>query len=363
MKRYGFILVAVISLLVTGTEANAASRPDLVIKGFQQYVASAKSALVAAKVNYDSKVSSINIDYAKALEIAKSTYDREVLSAKNLYEPQINSSLQSIKEAKAKLLTVNQVRVLKQGNERSKWGYLNCPSNRLDCIYVDKGELFVVGEITTLKSIVGENVDYLAEVLSMVDTGLIELINSVEFKKAASIIREEPLKIKSNTALWDSANSAASAKQIKANESARLAASAPLMLLMDNFETSKLSLESQIIAGNWAIRAAKRASKNPSTFEKAFVTAFKFEYNVKGLDRLANMSFADLNSLRLLLSQYATIELADKAASIDASYNYLAAERINKAVDDVFTSDEEFQTSAKLVAAQFKKLTKVTLKF
>jgi len=363
MKRYGLILIAVVSLLLAGPNANAASKPELVIKGFQQYVANAKSALVSSKVNYESKVSSINSEYSKAIEAAKLTYDREVLTAKNLYEPQINSSLLSIKEAKTKLLTVNQVRVLKQGNERSKWGYLNCPPTRLDCVYVDKGELFVIGEVTTLKSIIVENVDYLAEVQSMVDAGLIELLNSVDYKKASNLIREEPLKIKANTALWDSANSAAVSKQKAANEAARLAASAPLMLLMENFEVNKSTLEAQISAGNWAIRAAKRASKNPSTFEKAFVTAFKFEYNVKGLDRIANMSFADLNSLRLLLSQFSTIELADKAASIDASYNYLAAERINKAVEDVFTSDEEFQMPAKLVVAQYRKLTKVTLKF
>lgn len=117
------------------------------------------------------------------------------------------------------------------------------------------------------------------------------------------------------------------------------------------------------MAGNLAIRAAKRAAKNPSVFDKAFVTAYKFDYNVKGLDDIANLSFSSLNTLRSYLSQFSIIELADKAAGVDASYNYLAAEKINKSVGNVFTKDEEFQSPAKLVAALYKKLTKVSLKF
>ena len=132
---------------------------------------------------------------------------------------------------------------------------------------------------------------------------------------------------------------------------------------MDTFESDKTLYENQISAGNLAIRAAKRASKNPSVFDKAFVTAYKFDYNVKGLDDIANLSFSSLNTLRSFLSQFAIIELADKAASVDASYNYFSAEKINKSVGNVFTSDEEFQVPAKLVASQYKKLTKVSLKF
>jgi hypothetical protein len=135
------------------------------------------------------------------------------------------------------------------------------------------------------------------------------------------------------------------------------------MVLRDTYETNRTLLENQIVAGNSAIRAAKRASKNPTTFDKAFVTAYKFEYNLKGLDDVANLSFASLNTLRSFLSQYAIIELADKAAGVDASYSYLSAEKINKSVGNVFTSDEEFQTPAKLVAAEYRKLTKVNLKF
>jgi hypothetical protein len=363
MKRMAFVGLIVTSLILSSTGASAATKPELVLKGFQSYVANAKSSLSSNKAKYDGNVSAISATYANSVSAAKSTFDKEMLAAKSLYEPQINASNQIIKDAKAKLLTVNQVRVLKQGTERGKWGYLNCPTTRLDCKYVDKGELFVIGEVTTLKSFAGDNVDYLAEIKTMVDQGLIELLNSVEYLKASNLILLEPTKIKSLTAQWDSANTLATIKQTKALDEARSTASIPLSELMQKYELDKLVLENQITAGNIAIRAAKRASKNPSVFDKAFVAAYKFEYNVKGLDDIANLSFSSLNTLRSLLSQYAIIELADKAAGIDSAYNFAAAEKINKSVGNVFTSDEEFQEPAKLVAAQYKKMTKVTLKF
>jgi hypothetical protein len=352
------------SLILSGTSASAATKPDLVLKGFQSYVANAKSALSSSKVKYEAGVAAINAIYSNSVTIVKSTFDKEILAAKNLYEPQIEASKQIIKEAQAKLLTVNQVRVLKLGTFRGYWGNLDCPTSRPQCVSLDdKGNLFQVGEVTKLKAIMGERTDYLYEIQLMIDLGLIEMLNSVEYQKAALLIRFEPDKIKTLTAQWDAASKAASTKQSAALEVARVTASEPLMSLMESYESNKESLEKQIVAGNLAIRAAKRASKNPSIFDKAFVAAYRFDYNAKGLDDVANLSFSSLNSLRSFLSQFAIIELADKAAGVDASYTYLAAEKINKSVGNVFTSDEEFQIPAKLVAAQYRKLTKVSLRF
>ena len=84
---------------------------------------------------------------------------------------------------------------------------------------------------------------------------------------------------------------------------------------------------------------------------------------MKWLDDIANLSFSSLSTLRSYLSQFALIKLADTAVGVDSSYDYLAAEKVNKTVGNVFTSDEEFQATAKLVVAQYRKLTKVTLKF
>ncbi len=364
MKRKLLVLICLITVIFSNNVASAATKPDLVLKGFQAYVANAKSTLSSNKIRYESSVAAINSTYSSSVALAKLNFEKEMLAAKNLYEPQIETSRKTIKDAQVKLLTVNQVKVLNLGTFRSYWGNLECPTTRPQCISLDdKGELFKVGEVTRLKSIMGERADYLYSVQLMIDLGLIEMVNAVEYQKAASLIRFEPDKIKTLTSQWDVANAAASAKQTAALDAARITASGPLMSLMESYESSKESLENQIAAGNLAIRAAKRASKNPSIFDKAFVVAYKFDCNAKGLDDIANLSFANLNTLRSFLSQFAIIELADQAAGVDASYSYLAAEKINKSVGNVFTSDEKFQIPAKLVASQYRKLTKVSLKF
>ena len=364
MKKMIFVAILITSLVFSGNTASAATKPALVLKGFQMYVANAKSALSLSKTNYDANVSAINVSYGNAVATAKATFEKEISAAKNLYEPQINTSKQNIKDAQNKLLTVNQVKVLKLGTSRGYWGNLDCPTTRPQCVSLDdKGNLFQIGEVTKLKAIMGERADYLYEIQLMIDLGLIEMLNSVEYQKAASTIRFEPDKIKSFTTQWDLANAAATTKQNTALEVARLTASGPLSNLMDKYESDKVLYENQISAGNLAIRAAKRASKNPATFDKAFVTAYKFDYNAKGLDDIANLSFSSLNTLRSFLSQFAIIELADKAAAVDSSYSFASAERINKSVGNVFTVDDEFQGPAKLVAQQYKKLTKVTLRF
>ena len=366
MKRLGLSLGLILCLVVQILpSANAATKYDLVLKGFQTYVLTSKSSLSNATQKYNNDVASINAIYTSSVQTAKTIFDNEILSAKNLYEPQINNATQRIKDAQAKLLTVNQVKVLKQGTDRNNWGYLNCSTTRPDCIYVDKGPLFLIGEVTTLKTFAGDpwEFDYLLGIQKMLDDGLIELLNLVEYQKAVNTIRTDTGNRKSLTAQWDSANSSATNKQSGALNSARLIAGVPLSELMQNYDSNKLAFGNQITAGNSAIRAAKRASKSPSVFDKAFVTAYKFEYNVKGLDDIANLPFSSMNTLRSVLSQYAIIELADQAVGVNAVYSYSAAEKINKSIGNVFTSDEEFQSRAKLVTAQYKKLTKVSLKF
>jgi len=180
MKRMAFLGLIVTSLIFSGTSASAATKPDLVLKGFQSFVANAKSALVSNKVKYDGDVAAITAIYTNSVSAAKSTYDKEILAAKNLYEPQINNLTQAIKDAQAKLLTVNQVRVLKLGTFRGYWGDLDCPTARPQCASLDdKGNLFQVGEVTKLKAIMGERADYLYEIQLMIDLGLIEMLNPV----------------------------------------------------------------------------------------------------------------------------------------------------------------------------------------
>ena len=92
MKRIAFAGLIVTSLILSGTSASAATKPELVLKGFQSYVANAKSTLSINKTKYDANVAAINATYSTSVASVKSTFDKEILTAKNLYEPQIESS-------------------------------------------------------------------------------------------------------------------------------------------------------------------------------------------------------------------------------------------------------------------------------
>jgi hypothetical protein len=151
-------------------------------------------------------------------------------------------------------------------------------------------------------------------------------------------------------------------KRNKAQEAANLVSYNQISPLDKKLESDRILFESQVTAGNLAIKAAKRAANSASVFDKSFVTAYKFAYNVKWLDDLANLPISSLTSLRSILSQFEIIKLADQAASVDSKYSYSTAEKINKSVGNVFTSESEYKLSAKIVVAQYKKLTKVSLK-
>ena len=363
MKKLQVAIVLILLTTFLPTPAQGATKSDLVINGFQKYVSAAKSSLVSSKTEYDAKVFAINTVYSANISSINKTFDSEILSSMALYGPQISASKKAISEAQEKLLTVNGVRVLNLGTFRDYWGNLDCPQERPNCKSLDdKGELFKVGEVTRLKTFMGTRADYLYEIQLMIDLGLIEMLFPNEYQVAAKTIRFEPDKIKTLTAKWELADAEASDKKKKALDAANLAKYIQISPLDKKLEIERIQYESQITAGNLAIKAVKRAAKSATIFDKAFVTAYKFAYNVRWLDDLANLPISSLTSLRSILSQFEMIKLADQAAVVDSKYSYSAADKINKSVGNVFTIEEEYKVSAKLVAAQYKKMTKLTLK-
>ena len=365
MKKAIVALVLIILSVCEIQPVNAISTPDIVLRGFEKYVLNSKSELTTAteKFNMDTEV--INARYSAAIQTASTTYDSEILMAKKRLDPQIENSIQILKNAEAKLLTVNQVKVLMQGNDRNKWGFLNCSVARPECKADDKGELFQIGEVTTLKTYPGDPSEfyYIRDVQKMVDDGLIELMNPGEYLKVTKVIQSEPDNTKYLNEQLQSLILITTKMRDNALNSAKLISDAELFQLTQSYESKQQAYKNQINAGNAAIRATKRAKKNPGYFEKAFVTAFKFEYNAQGFDDIANLPLSSLNSLRSILSQYTVIDLANEAAAVSAYYSYSGADKINKIAGKVFTVDKEFQISAKLVAEQFKKFTKIALKF
>jgi len=362
------VIVSIILIILGASNlqpVNAASVSDIVLRGFQSYVLNSKLELTSATEKFNKDKEELNAIFSDAIQNANITYDSEISIAKKRLDPQIENSIQILKYAEEKFLTVNQVKVLMQGNDRNKWGYLNCSVARPDCKADDKGELFQIGEVTTLKTYPGDPLVfyYFRDIQKMVDDGLIELVNPVDYLKLTKVIQSEPDNIKYLNEQLQSAILISTKMRDNALNSAKLISDAKLFQLTQSYESKRQGYKNQIDAGNAAIRATKRAKKNPAYFAKAFVTAFKFEYNANGLDDIANLPLSSLNSLRSILSQYTVIDLANEATAVNAYYTYSDADKINKSVGNIFTADEDFQISAKLVTAQFRKFTKITLKF
>jgi hypothetical protein len=301
VKRLGKVsgLLLSISLVATVsiTPAHAVTSPNKALAAFNGYLKDAKDK------------------YASGMAKAKSDYEN-ALSAKQAL----------IASAKNDFKQFNRIKVLKLGENRNYWGSFNCPSNRPDCIYVDKGPKFEVGEVTTIKDVVAESIPPLDEIEIIIGLGLIELQTPTEYRRAAATIKSETLAIE---------------------------------VLKKNYAATRAALESdyeKALVVEPAILAIKRASKNPKDFDKAFVTALKFEYNVQGLDELANMPFRYIDSFKALDSAVKVTKLSQDADMVADRYTMSGAQRINRICGNTFLSDPEFRNMYASISSLYKQL-------
>jgi hypothetical protein len=262
--------------------------------------------------------------FSNYLKKAEMAYSTGMATAKSDYEKTLAIKQSAISLAKSDFKQFNRVKVLKLGDNRNYWGSFNCPASRPECIYVDKGPKFEVGELTTIKDAVAENIPSIDEIELIVSLGLIELQTPTDYRRATATIKSETLAIDT---------------------------------LNKNYASTRLALESayeNAMVVEPAILALKRASKNPKDFEKAFITALKFEYNVQGLDELANLPFRYINSLKALDSAVKVTKLSQEADSVASNYTMAAAMKINKICGSTFTSDAKFKTMFSQVASLYQ---------
>jgi hypothetical protein len=255
-----------------------------------------------------------------------------MIAAGNLYQPQITSTENKIKEAKSKFLTSNQVRVLKLGDNRNYWGNFDCPATRPACIDIDKGPKFQVGEITTIKSLIADKSEYLEEMEIIFGLGLVEILNPSTYQEASKTIRTENSSLISLKEQYKSAQNSISYKR-------------------------DTGLEVEI-----ALVAAERASKSPSNYDKAFVAALKFEQNRMKLNQLASTPWRYLQNYKALSSAIRVTRLSDQADVVAENYSYSRALAINASCGNAFTGDLVFKNTFKSISAIYKQATKVTLK-
>ena len=307
MKRYQKVCVVFAVLMLSGscsTSAYGASKSQKVIDAFENYSASVDS-----------------------------TYYAELLSASNVYQPQIDLVNKKIKDAKLRFLASNQVKVLKLGDNRNYWGNFDCPTTRPSCIYVDKGPLFQVGEVTNIKSLIADKNEYLDEIDIILGLGLIEIINLPTYQEASKTIRSETINLNTITQQYKGVQNTISLK--------------------------KYTTE---IAAEMGLLAAQRAAKSPSNYDKAFVVALKFEQNRLKLNELASTNWKYINNYKALSSAISVTRISNQADSVSENYSYSRAASINSSCGSAFTGESGFKSSFNLVASVYKMATKVSIK-
>lgn len=362
MKRI-LALGLVVSLFSTPFTANAATKPSVVTAAFKTLLNTATNSMDALDEKYEADVDALDTALAEATRSADSTYDSEFSAAASLYTPQISAINVKIAEAKTKFVSVSSVKVLNLGTFRSYWGNLNCPTTRPNCIDTDKGEKFVVGEVTTIKEFLSTNyTDSLPEIDIMVSQGLIELAKPAEYLAVASTIRNEPLNIKLLSTKFSDAQTAARNKQSRAISTATALRESSLADLDDEYESAKAQLEAQETAANLALLAAKRATKDASNFDKAFAVAYKFEYNRQMLNQIADDAWSGDWTFRTIDSIIKVSRLANSGDVIAKSYSMKNGTAFNSSVGNAFTNEPEFRAALKVLSAIYKKATNNTLK-
>ena len=307
MKRYQKVCVVFAVLMLSGscsTSAYGASKSQKVIDAFENYS-----------------------------ESVDSTYYAELLSASNVYQPQIDLVNKKIKDAKLRFLASNQVKVLKLGDNRNYWGNFDCPTTRPSCIYVDKGPLFQVGEVTNIKSLIADKNEYLDEIDIILGLGLIEIINLPTYQEASKTIRSETINLNTITQQYKGVQNTISLK--------------------------KYTTE---IAAEMGLLAAQRAAKSPSNYDKAFVVALKFEQNRLKLNELASTNWKYINNYKALSSAISVTRISNQADSVSENYSYSRAVSINSSCGSAFTGESGFKSSFNLVASVYKMATKVSIK-
>lgn len=361
MKK-SLISIFVIVFFASLSPVQAATKATTVTAAFKTLLNTTSDSLEALEQKYESDIDALDSALANSTIAANSTYDQEIQAASNLYAPQISASNTKMTEARAKFSSVSGVKVLSLGTNRNYWGNLNCPTTRPDCIDVDKGEKLNVGEVTTLKAIIGTKTDYLLEIDIMLGLGLIELTNRAEYLAVTSTLKSEPTNLSKITTEYTASQTAAKNKRDRAIESATALRKSALADLDENYQTAKVELEAKETAASLALLAAKRASKD-SNFDAAFVIAYKFEYNRRMLDQIADDAWTGDWTFRTIDSIIKVNKLAATGDAIGAKYSKTSAAAFNSAVGNAFTNEPDFRAALKVLTSTYKNTTKTTLRF
>ena len=357
------------------------------VSGFQAALTATLDQLNSLEDEHAKNTADINRVNLEATAKATATQAADLQTAANLYNPKISVSNALIASAKLKWESVNQL-IIKDsfgflGNVQTVAGnYFLCPPSTLPngptWLEIVKrtcngstnpmfgsrstkgnagstigGEDWQKGDIGTLNTW-----DLNKVVESVISDGYMTPVNVAEFDSTRLTIKSETANLNSLTATYSNAKTAVMTKYDNALALIKTATSNALAFEDNRYEEAVAALEAQQAQTETFILAAKRASKDYKTFDKAFSTALAFEYNRAQLTEIVDLPWTAFTSLRSLSSLSKVLALADFADAVAAKYTMANALKLNKSVGNTFTKDPTFATGAKKAKSLYVKVIK-----
>lgn len=375
-------LAIIFTLFLAGlTSASAATKATTVTAAFKSLLNETGDYLDSLEQKYETDIDALDATLVAATQSADDTYNKDLLAATTLYAPQITAATKKIEDAKSSYESNNKVRLTTGffGVDAERLnGALDClpPKDyfagqllKRYCAQVDGiptfgttgygGEDWQAGDITTIAL---RNADDKYVAIG-IERGYIVPLNLIVFDTSRIGYKQALAESANLTALNGKARVSAKEKRDKAVAVAISARETALRILDETYEGAKAQLEAQETAAGLALLAARRASKDATNFDSAFVIAYKFEYNRKKIGEIADTAWTGEWTFRTIDSIIKVNKLAATGDLIGSKYSKSKAAAFNSAVGNAFTNEPEFRATLKVVTAQYKKATKVNLKF
>ena len=388
MRRVAVIALSGV-LLAIPNSAYAASKATAVTTAFKTVLNSAGNSLDALDQKYETDVDALDAALAQANTAANAVYASELAANTSQFGPLI---LAANKNAETSKLLFNSNNMVKIGTGGGFFGgtnlanYLDCPLPTIKpgglpfeiakrfCAntfgYALAGspsptrpganigsEDWQPGDLTTIQiSNSGENL-----VQNGVSAGYIIPVNLSLFDSSRLSYKQALDDAASLTLRSENARNAASAKLARSLAVSSATRQSELDALTAKYESARAQAEAQESVANLALLAAKRASKDSVNFDKAFSVAYKFEYNRKKLNEIAELSWDRNWTFRTIDTIIKVNKLAKTGDSIAGNYSLKNGSAFNAAVGNAFINEPDFRAALKVVTSVFKKTTGTTL--
>lgn len=347
------------------------------VSGFQASLNATLDELNLLEDEHAKNTADINKVNLEATTKATNLLAADLLAINNNYLPQLTDANQKKTEAKVTFDLNNKIKI---GPGGGFFGGTNL-ANYVDCL-IDAKTLrklkrycadnitvpvagtgtydgnewpdWNAGDITTIQLF---NTDEKL-VQDGITLGYIIPLNLTAFDASRIAYKTQTAKILELTQQGGAARSAATKKSDNAIALIKTATNNALAFEDNRYEQALAELEARQAQAQLFILAAKRASKDYKTFDKAFTTALQFEFNRSQLTELANTPWTAFTSLRTMSSLVKVIALADFADAVAAKYTLASAAKLNASVGNTFTKVPTFTVSLKTAKALYIKVIK-----